>query len=200
MTKELSETSTHTGIIVVPTAGDKVTAGSVEVPLQSLTNRTKNHLDRIVPLEAWRNNPDIDESMVVTVGDIAGRLFGIEDLFVGNGSTVTAATILGWPSNGQLGFLRCSLTSVVDIGADPTAAPHFGFEVRIFAVRRDFSGNVVSVSDAGPTAQTSGVVDNIVVLANSSPNLLVQVESLGSSDSNNSLVITAQDGPRFSVP
>ncbi len=196
MTKALTETSTHTANIIVPTSGEKVTAASLEVPLQSLTNRTKNHVDRILALEAWRNNPVIDDAMVITIGDVATRRFGIQDLFVGNSTTTLAATILGWPSNGRVGFLRCELTSVVDIGA----APHFSFEERIFAVRRDLGGNVVSVGDLGPNGLTSAVVDNIVVLTNSSPNLLVQVESLGSSDANCSLVITAQDGPSFSVP
>ena len=59
MSKILTETSVHSASVVVPVAGEDVTAASVEVPLQSLTNRTRYAYDlaRAMPLQNWQQCP-----------------------------------------------------------------------------------------------------------------------------------------------
>ncbi len=58
MTKTLTEVSSHPTAVVVPSTGEDVTSQSVEVPFQSLTNRTNYADDRITEIQTARMAAD----------------------------------------------------------------------------------------------------------------------------------------------
>ena len=57
MSKTLTETSVHTAAVVVPLAGENVTAASVEIPFQALANRTRYAYDngRAIGAQNWEH-------------------------------------------------------------------------------------------------------------------------------------------------
>jgi len=198
MTTTLVEVSTFSDSVVAPDPTEDVTAESVRVPLQALTNRTRNHEDRVLATELWQLHPVVASTTIITVGDATVRQLGSHDLAVaGNGST-TAFTFSSWPADRQVGRLTCKLVSVEGLAG---AGAHYGLQVWEFACRRDGSG-VLTVASANPVDVTSNAsaLEHDLSVTEFSGGVRINIDASATSvDCNCDLIVEMNDGPTWSV-
>lgn len=182
MSEELTEVSEFSAAVVVPSTGENVTAESVRVPLQSLTNRSLHSSDRLDELEP---------------GEVGFRRFGVKNASVPGNATTTLLTIQGWPANRSVGRLVCRLTSV----ANPGVSPHYGMQTWEFACRRDNGGTLqVRSENVIDDTSSSASIEHDIVLSDQAGNLRVSVLAAASNvPCTADLVVEVHDGPTYEI-